>query len=82
MFGYRSGYYEPNSAYEWFDSTPGVFGTGRSTVGRLTHLLDHFPKHMGTAEDCGDALQVSCLEGFDTLGLHLADEYSGRTLGS
>ena len=26
--------------------------------------------NMGAAEGCGDALQVSCLEGFDTPGLH------------
>ena len=25
---------------------------------------------MGAAEGCGDALQASCLEGFDTPGLH------------
>ena len=28
---------------------------------------------MGAAEGCGVALQASCLEGFDTLGLHHGD---------
>ena len=46
-----------------------------SRVATRGSIPSHSTNHSGAAEGCGSALQVECLVGFDTPGLHQVSAY-------